>query len=634
MITIAIPNKGTLSKPAKLLASSLGFSNGVSGEREYSVDSPDGKYRFLLARAKDIPGYVESGSADFGITGQDLVAEAEASVAEIKPLPFGSCKLVYAIPNQPSGPILRVATSFPNLTAKYLESTGVEAKIVLLNGAVEASVGAGMADAIVDLSATGRTLAANGLKQAGVVMESSAVLIANRKYADTNPQALRQVLGLMLGDFEIFKCELANLGEKEQKRMLSRKAGNEAAVEQTVKEVFESVSRRRDEALCEYSEKFDGAKLQPKALEVTAKEIKEAYSQVSGELITALRKSAKNIARFAKREVPTRWEMKTEGGLMGKRIVPLDSVGVYAPGGTAAYPSSVLMGVIPAKAAGVPEIILCTPCNNQGKCNPAVLVAADIAGATRVFRLGGAQAIAAMTIGSRTVPKVAKIVGPGNAFVRAAKLEAISRGLVSIDSPAGPTEVMVIADETAVPAFIAADMLAQAEHGPDAAAILVCTSQAIGTAVEAELKKQLTLLPRREIARKSLSQNGAILIAADVAQAIEFANKYAPEHLELVVERSFAWLEKVRNAGAVFIGNYTCEAAGDYAAGPNHVLPTGGAARSYSGLSARDFVREVNYLKLEKSGLEALSSTIIELANAEGLTAHGRSAQKRFENYA
>ncbi len=631
MLTIAIPNKGVLSKPAQLLAASIGFQNGVSGEREYSVDSPDGKYRFLLARAKDIPGYVESGAADIGITGRDLVAEQGANVVEIEALPFGSCKLVYAVPNGPSDPIRRVATSFPNLAAKYLEKAGVKADIVRLNGAVEASVSAGVADAIVDLSATGRTLKANGLRQEGVVMESSAVLVANRKYADENPKALKQALGLLRGDFEIFKAELTGLSEMETKRILSRKTPNDAAVAQTVKEIFERISRKRDEALCEYSEKFDRAKLRPKQIEITPKELKEAYSAVSEELIGALRKSAENIARFAKKELPTRWEMKIEGGLMGKRIIPIDSVGVYAPGGTAAYPSSVLMGVIPAKTAGVREIILCTPCNSEGRCNPAVLVAADIAGATRTFRLGGAQAIAAMALGTRTVPRVAKIVGPGNAFVRAAKLEALSRGLVAIDSPAGPTEVMVVADDTANPAFVAAELLAQAEHDIDAAEILACTSNEIAMEVERELRKQLMLLPRREIARKSLSLNGAILVAKDVAQAIGFANKYAPEHLELVVDRPFAWLDRVRNAGAVFIGNYTCEAAGDYAAGPNHVLPTGGAARAYSGLSARDFVREVNYLKLEKSGLRALASTIVELANAEGLTAHSLSAQKRFE---
>ncbi len=627
---IAIPNKGNLAKPSQQLVRDLGFE--VSNLRQYTSISANGKYQFSLARAKNIPEYVATGAADLGITGRDLVLEQEADVTEVLALPFGKCRLVYAVPKNFTKSPKKIATAFPNLTRKFIAEKKLDAEVVELSGAIEASVANGVADAIVDLTSTGKTLVANNLEERETLIDSTAVLVANKTSLKYKGEKIQEVLKVLKNDFPILYNELSKVGADERRKMLRRKPQNNDEILQKVKEVFDAIQKEKDDALCGFVEKFQGVKLKAKQLEVTREEVKQAYAAVDEKVLSALRQSAENISRFAKKELPKQWEMKTEGGFMGKKIVPLDSVGVYAPGGTAAYPSSVLMGVIPAKVAEVKEIVLCTPCNDKGECNSIVLVAADIAGATKIFRIGGSQAIAAMAIGTRTVPRVAKIVGPGNAFVAAAKLEALGRNLVAIDSPAGPTEVFIIADETANPKFIAADLLAQAEHDANSAAVLVATSKGIIKETERELKEQLTLLPRKSIARESLSRNGALLLAANIEEAISFCNEYAPEHLELMVEKPFAWLDKVRNVGAVFCGNYTCEAAGDYSAGPNHVLPTAGNTRSYSGLSAKDYVREMNYLRLEKRGLEELAEAITTLANAEGLEGHGFSVLKRFED--
>ncbi|MBI3587970.1 histidinol dehydrogenase [Candidatus Micrarchaeota archaeon] len=620
-----------LARQAQELAKDLGFANGVEG-REYFISSNGGKYRFLLARAKDIPLYVAQGVADIGITGGDLVAETGANVRQLTALPFGECRLVYAVKKESDGSKpSRVATAFPNLTRSYLSSRAIDATVVCLGGAIEASIAAGIADAIVDLSSTGRTLEANGLIEVGEVMRSSAVVIANENSMKNNGEEVEQALVALKGSIVIFKGKLTGLATEEKKRLIYRGRKNSAEAREVARAVFDWVLKERDEALSYYAQEFDGVKLSPRQFAVTAEEIKEAYSLVGEEVIDALKTCAENIARFSRKELPQRFEIKVEGGSLGKRIVPLDSVGVYAPGGLAAYPSSVLMGVIPAKIAGVEKIILCTPCNKERKCNPAVLVAADIAGATEIIKLGGAQAIAAMAIGTREVCKAMKIVGPGNAFVANAKLEAVSRGLASIDSPAGPSELLIIADLSAKASFVAAEMLAQAEHGPDAAVVTLVTSEGLIAEIENELVKQAALMPRREIIRKSIAANGALLAVEDINEAIDFANEYGPEHLSLMVQSPFSWMEKVRNAGAIFAGNYSCVAAGDYAAGTNHVLPTGGTAKFYSGLSAGDFVRQVNYVKLEKNGLAAISKAIVTVAQAEGLQAHAASVTKRFE---
>ncbi len=626
---MAIPSKGALSAPSRKLLSALGITLNGS-DRSYFSNSEDSEIKVLFARARDIPNYVSSGLADVGITGKDIITEKETDCELIAVLPFGGCKLVYAVPERNGKQISKVATSFPNISKKYLAERSMSANLVILDGAVESSVIAGIADAIIDLTATGKTLRENGLIVRDEILETSAVLVANKEAFASKSTQIMQLVSKIQNDWKFEIRELEELTEGEIKKLIFRGKERSTGIKQTVRRVFENVLKRKDDAVAEYQLLFDKVDLKPSEFEISREEIMAAYSKVPKKLIDSLKLMKRNIEEFCKRELPQRWEMKIEGGSMGKEIRPLERVGVYAPGGTAAYPSSVLMGVIPAKVAEVREIILCSPCNSQKECNPAILVAADIAGADKVFRLGGAQAIAAMAFGTYKVPRVNKIVGPGNAYVAAAKLEAQSYG-IAIDSPAGPSEVMIIADETATPRFIAADLLAQAEHDVNACPILISTSgKIIKTTIE-EIKKQAIMLPRKQIVKKAFENNGAFLLAGDIRQAIDFANKYAPEHLELVIERPFAWMRSVTTAGAIFIGNYSCEAAGDYGAGPNHILPTGGYARSYSGLSARDFVREMNFLKLEKKGLENISDAIVAVAEAEGLEAHANSVRKRME---
>ncbi|MEK6954346.1 MAG: histidinol dehydrogenase [Candidatus Micrarchaeota archaeon] len=626
---MAIPNKGALSAPSRKLLAALGITLNGS-DRAYFTNSEDSEIKVLFARARDIPNYVSSGLADVGITGKDIITEKESDCELILDLPFGGCTLVYAAPEQNGKKINRVATSFPNIARKYLISKGIDAELVILDGAVEASVNAGIADAVIDLTATGKTLRENGLIIKEEILETSAILIANKGLVVTKGFQVAELVSKIQNDWKFEVRKLEELSDTELKRFFFRGKERSPEIKQTVRQVFENVLKRKDEAVAEYQLRYDKVELKPSESEVSREEIMAAYAKVPQKLIDSLKLMKRNIEEFSKRELPQRWEMKVDGGSMGKEIRPLERVGVYAPGGTAAYPSSVLMGIVPAKVAGVGEVILCSPCNSLKECNPAILVAADIAGADRVFRLGGAQAIAAMGFGTYKVPRVNKIVGPGNAYVAAAKLEAQSYG-IAIDSPAGPSEVMIIADETANPRFIAADLLAQAEHDANACPILVSTSEVIIKNTIEEIKKQAIMLPRKQIVKKAFENNGALLLARNIQQAIDFANKYAPEHLELVIERPFAWMKSVTTAGAIFIGNYSCEAAGDYGAGPNHILPTGGFARSYSGLSAKDFVREMNFLKLEQKGLENISDAIVAVAEAEGLEAHANSVRRRLE---
>ncbi len=632
--TIAIPSKGVLAKPCQKLVEQLGFSNNSNG-REYLIKANGGKYLFLLARAKDIPSYVDAGVADIGITGLDLVKEKNANVTKLLDLPFGYCRLVYATPINATQAPTRVATAFPNLSQEFLDSRGIDARIICLSGAVEASVASGLADAVIDLSTTGATLKANGLNAVEEILSSNAVLIANPKALEEKRGEISEAVASFENNPMVRRAWISELSQQEKAKLFNRGAAMaNQGVKNAVDEVFDAFEKNADDALVFYTKKFDGVLIEKNGFEVPKEEIAQAYSLIDAKLVEALKASAKNISEFAQKEISGRadgFESKTDYGVVGKKVVAMDCAGVYAPGGSATYPSSVLMGAIAARTAGVKKIVLCTPPNKEGKVSPAVLVAADIAGVNQVFSIGGAQAIASMAFGTSVVPRASKIVGPGNAFVAQAKLEAASRGLCSIDSPAGPSEALVIADEWANPAFVASELLAQAEHSPDAAAVLVCTSEKLIGAVELELSKQLAGLERKEIIRKSLCQNGVFLVAEGIEQAIEFSNQYASEHLILCVKNPDGYLDKITNAGAVFLGEYSTIVAGDYAAGPNHVLPTGGLARSYSGLSARDFLREMNYVKLDKAGLQKLSGTITTIAQAEGLSAHANAVKKRFE---
>ena len=399
-------------------------------------------------------------------------------------------------------------------------------------------------------------------------------------------------------------------------------------VSDIVSEIIANVRKNGDNALFEYCEKFDKAKLI--SLQVSVEEIDEAFASVDPELIEIMEKAAVNIRAFHSRQVRTGFEIKNEDGtVLGQKITPVDRAGLYVPGGTAAYPSTVLMDAIPAKIAGVPEVVMVTPPNASGKVNPVILAAAKVAGVDRIFKVGGAQAVAALAYGTQSVPKVDKIVGPGNAFVAEAKRQVF--GQVSIDMIAGPSEIMIIADGKSDPAHLAADLLSQAEHDKLASAVLVTDSFELAVAVQAELEKQIPALERAEIARASIDNNGKIIVAETLDEVFDIANEIAPEHLELCLDDPFTYLDKVRHAGSVFMGRNCPEALGDYFAGPNHTLPTSGTAKFSSPLGVDDFIKKTQYTYYTRDALSKVAKDVSKFATAEGLTAHAKSATIRTE---
>lgn len=413
--------------------------------------------------------------------------------------------------------------------------------------------------------------------------------------------------------------------------LLKRSPNNYKAYEETVSAIVNDVRDRGDEALFEYTEKFDHVKMDPEHILVTKQEIEEAYDQVGEKLLGVIRRSMENIRVYHEKQMRNGWfDTKPDGTILGQKVTPLASAGVYVPGGKAAYPSSVLMNIVPAKVAGVEEIVMVTPPGKDGKVNSNTLVAACEAGAHRVYKAGGAQAIAALAFGTETIPKVDKIVGPGNIYVALAKKAVY--GNVSIDSIAGPSEILVIADETANPKYVAADLLSQAEHDEMASAILITTSEKIAQDVSEWIDYFAEKLSRRDIFMKSLENYGYILIADTMEEAVNAANNIASEHLEIVTENPFEVMTKIRNAGAIFLGEYSSEPLGDYYAGPNHILPTNGTAKFFSALSVDDFVKKSSIIYYSKDALREAKDDIMDFANAESLTAHANSIGVRFEN--
>ena len=399
-------------------------------------------------------------------------------------------------------------------------------------------------------------------------------------------------------------------------------------VEAIVTDIINNVKENGDKALFEYCKKFDKAELT--SLQVTEAEIDEAMTLVDDRFIEILKKAAANIRKFHEKQVRNSFIINDEDGIiMGQKVIPVDRAGLYVPGGTAAYPSTVLMDSIPAKIAGCKEVVITTPPTAEGKVNPVILAAARIAGVDKIFKVGGAQAIAALAYGTESIPKVDKIVGPGNAFVAEAKKQVF--GQVSIDMIAGPSEILIIADGKTNPKHAAADLLSQAEHDKLASAVLVTDSLELANAVSAELEIQIPLLSRSEIARESIDNNGKIIVADNLDEVIEISNELAPEHLELCVEQPFDYLDKIRHAGSIFMGRYTPEALGDYFAGPNHTLPTGGTAKFSSPLSVDDFIKKTQYTYYTREALEKVAEDVGYFAEMEGLTAHAKSATIRTE---
>ena len=414
------------------------------------------------------------------------------------------------------------------------------------------------------------------------------------------------------------------------KDLLKRSPSSYGTYEQTVSEIVNNVKENGDKAVFEYTEKFDHFALNSGNIRVTEEEIKEAYKEIPEELIEVYRHSAANIRTFHEKQLRQSFiETRPDGSILGQRITPIEKAGVYVPGGKAAYPSSVLMNVIPAKVAGVPKIVMTTPCNKEGKVNAGTLVAADIAGVDEIYKVGGAQAIAARAFGTESGPKVDKITGPGNIFVALAKKAVY--GHVSIDSVAGPSEILVLADETANPRYVAADLLSQAEHDELASAILITTSKDLAEKVSKEVDGFTETLERREIILKSLSNYGYILVAENMEDAIAAANDIASEHLEILTKNPYETMTKIKNAGAIFMGEYSSEPLGDYFAGPNHILPTNGTARFFSPLSVDDFIKKTSLISFSKDALEKVHTEIEAFAKSEGLTAHANSIKVRFE---
>ena len=419
----------------------------------------------------------------------------------------------------------------------------------------------------------------------------------------------------------ILKC-----GEVDNAEIFARSVP-EVDVQKIVSDIIADVRARGDAALYDYCEKFDRVKLD--RLEVSAEEIDEALRAVEPEFFGILETAAQNIRQFHEKQVRNSFIITERSGVvMGQKVTPMDRVGLYVPGGTAAYPSTVLMDAIPARIAGCREIVIVTPPGRDGKVNPAILAAARVAGVDRIFKVGGAQAVAALAWGTESIPCVDKIVGPGNAFVAEAKKQVFGR--VAIDMIAGPSEILIVADGKSNPVHVAADLLSQAEHDKLASAVLVTDSMDLAKAVQAEVERQVRLLPRVEIASASIDKNGKIIVADTLDKAIDIANALAPEHLELCVDNPFDYLDKVKHAGSIFMGRYCPEALGDYLAGPNHTLPTGGTARFYSPLSVDDFVKKSQYTYFTRDALSAVSDKIARFARKEGLEGHARSVESRF----
>ena len=413
-------------------------------------------------------------------------------------------------------------------------------------------------------------------------------------------------------------------------KLLKRSPTSYGSYEQSVREILDDVRDRRDQALFEYTEKFDGARISADNILVTEEEIREAYREVDPELVEIIRRSLHNIRTYHEKQRQYSWfDSRPDGTILGQKVTPLARVGVYVPGGKAAYPSSVLMNIAPAKVAGVDEIIMTTPPGKDGKVTATTLVAANEAGADRIYKAGGAQAIAALAFGTESIPKVDKIVGPGNIYVALAKKSVY--GYVSIDSVAGPSEILVLADETANPRYVAADLLSQAEHDELASAILVTTSEALAKEVSDWTDRFIRELSRGEIIQKSLDNYGHILLADTLEDAIDAANEIASEHMEIVTADPFEVMTKIRNAGAIFIGEYSSEPLGDYFAGPNHVLPTNGTAKFFSPLSVDDFIKKSSIISYSRDALEKVHTDIEKFAEAEHLTAHANSIKVRFD---
>ena len=592
-LTIAL-TKGRLAYQTLELLEKVGITCDEmknKDTRKLIFTDEEHKLRFFLAKGPDVPTYVEYGAADIGIVGKDTILEEGRRLYEVLDLGYGKCRMCVCGPESARELLqhnqqIRVATKYPNIAKDYFYNRKHQTvEMIKLNGSIELAPIVGLSEVIVDIVETGSTLRENGLTVLEEVCPLSARMVVNQVSMRMENERITKLIQDLKG--KLTKETTENILEN----MLKRSPTQYGTYEASVQEIIENVKTRKDAAVFEYTEKFDHAVLDASTVEVTQEEIDEAYNIVDPELIGVIRRSMKNIREFHEKQKQNSWFTSTENGTMlGQKLTALNRVGVYVPGGKAAYPSSVLMNILPAKVAGVKEICMTTPCGRDGKVNPVVLAAAKEAGADRVFKIGGAQAIAALAYGTESIPKVDKIVGPGNIYVALAKKAVY--GNVSIDSIAGPSEILVLADETANPRFVAADLLSQAEHDELESAILITTSQELAEKVSEEVDGFLKVLSRSDIISKSLDNFGYILVTDSHQEAIDTVDAIAPEHLEIVTKNPFEDMMKVHNAGAIFLGENSSEPLGDYFAGPNHILPTNGTAKFFSPLSVDDFVKK------------------------------------------
>ena len=636
-LTFAL-GKGRLAKKTMELFEQIGITceeMKYPDTRKLIFVNEELKLKFFLAKGPDVPTYVEYGAADIGIVGKDTILEEGRRMYEVLDLGYGKCRMCVCGPESAKEllehqELIRVATKYPHIAKDYFYNRKHQTvEIIKLNGSIELAPIVGLSEVIVDIVETGSTLRENGLQVLEEVCPLSARMVVNQ----VSMKMENERIGKLIADLK--KMRIVTLSKESRQNLLDsllkRSPGNYGQYQDTVQEIVDRVKTKGDQALFELTRKFDWEGIDASNVKVTEAEVQEAYDTIDSQLVETIRKSLKNIREYHEKQKQYSWfDTTPEGTMLGQKVTPLASAGVYVPGGKAVYPSSVLMNIVPAKIAGVAHVVMCTPCNKEGKVNPAVLVAAKEAGADEVYKVGGAQAIAAMAFGTESIPKVDKITGPGNIFVALAK-KAVS-GFVSIDSIAGPSEILVLADETANPRYVAADLLSQAEHDEMASAILVTTSKELAEKVSEEVDAFVKILSRKEIISKSLDNYGYILVAETLEDAIETVDLIASEHLEIVAKNPFEVMMKVKNAGAIFLGEYSSEPLGDYFAGPNHILPTNGTARFFSPVSVDDFIKKSSIIYYSREALQRVHKDIEYFAKAEQLTAHANSIAVRFED--
>ena len=618
--------KGRLEKDTLNLLEKSGFDCTAVRDKGRKLILPikNANIEVVLAKANDVITYVEHGVCDMGVVGKDTIIEMSGKFFELVDLGFGRCKFALAAKKgtdfYEGYGVKTIATKYPNVARNFFESKGMDIDIVKIEGSVELAPLLELSNGIVDIVETGTTLKENGLEVIEDIVSISARLIVNTVSLKLRQKEIEEMISKIYANG---KDEIEFL-----ENLKKRSGETNKKVEQVVSEIIENVKENGDKAVNDYTLKFDGSL--PEYYEVPQDVINDALEEADEDFVNALLNSMENVADFHNRQRENGFmHSKDNGVMLGQRVRGLERVGLYVPGGTAAYPSSVIMNAIPAKIAGVKEIIMVTPPLKDGTPNKDILVAAAVCGVDRIFLTGGAQAVAALAYGTESIPKVDKIVGPGNIYVATAK--KLLYGQVDIDMIAGPSEILVMADETADPKFIAADLMSQAEHDKLASSILLTTSEEIADKTIAEIERQMQYLSRKDIIEKSLDDYGMIIICDCPHCAVELANAIAPEHLEVLMKNPTEYIGKLDNAGSVFLGQYASEPLGDYYAGPNHVLPTSGTARFFSPLSVYSFVKRSSYIYYTEEALREAKDDIVLIAEKEGLTAHANAIKVRFE---